>query len=315
VKIDPARTAFLFPGQGSQKLGMGKDLADSFPIAKELFEQADELFGFPISRLAWEGPETTLNDTINTQPALLVHSVAALYVFQEQFPEYQPSFVAGHSMGELSALVACGSLSFEAALRLVRKRGELMKRAGELSPGGMAAILGLDSKQVEEICQDASSIEQPVQIANDNCPGQIVISGAESALETAMQKAQEAGARRVKRLAVSIAAHSPLMASAQSDFNQAVESSQIQDPIIPLVGNVEALPLTTAGEIKSDLRAQLSSRVRWTESIQELSACGVDTYFEIGSGSVLLGLVKRINRGTTRIPFGNLNDIEAFIQK
>ena len=310
--MKPKTTAFLFPGQGSQSVGMGQALAQQYPIARETFQQADEILGIPLTQLAWEGPEEKLNDTINTQPALMVHSVAALRVLEQQFPEFTPAFVAGHSMGELSALVAAKILPFEAALKLARRRGELMKQAGEISPGGMAAILGLDIPTLDEICAQASDENEIVQVANDNCPGQVVISGAKPALERAMSLASEAGAKRVVPLAISIAAHSPLMTHAQEGFNQAVEAAPIQTATIPLIGNVTAKPLRGEAEIRADLQAQLRSRVRWTETIQFLQAQGIDTFVEIGNGEVLCGLVKRIDRQTQRFTLGSPEDFESF---
>ena len=309
--MKPKTTAFLFPGQGSQSVGMGQALAQQYPIARETFQQADEILGIPLTQLAWEGPEEKLNDTINTQPALMVHSIAALRVLEQQFPEFTPAFVAGHSMGELSALVAAKILPFEAALKLARRRGELMKQAGEISPGGMAAILGLDIPTLDEICALASDENEIVQVANDNCPGQVVISGAKPALERAMSLASEAGAKRVVPLAISIAAHSPLMTHAQEGFNQAVEAAPIQTATIPLIGNVTAKPLRGEAEIRADLQAQLRSRVRWTETIQFLQAQGIDTFVEIGNGEVLCGLVKRIDRQTQRFTLGSPEDFES----
>jgi [acyl-carrier-protein] S-malonyltransferase len=212
-------------------------------------------------------------------------------------------------MGELSALVACGALDFEAGLRLVRVRGELMKMAGERSPGSMAAILGLDIPTLEGICRQASTSDEIVQVANDNCPGQVVISGSSQAIPRAIELANQAGARRAIALAVSIAAHSPLMLHAQQDFNQAVEQAPIRDADCPLIGNVTAKPLTKQLEIRQDLQAQLTSRVRWTESIQHMASMGIERMFEIGSGSVLGGLVKRIDRGLEVLPVGSADDI------
>ncbi len=309
---EKTQTAFLFPGQGSQTVGMGRALAEAFPTARQTFQEADSILGFSLSSLAWDGPTDELNDTINTQPALMVHSVAVLRVLQEHFPGFQPAFVAGHSMGELSALVAAGALPFPAALQLVRTRGRLMKQAGENSPGGMAAIMGLDIPTLDKICEDASRAVggQIVQVANDNCPGQVVISGAKTALQKALALAQAAGARRAIPLAVSIAAHSPLMADAQADFNQAIAAADIQDPSIPIIGNVGAIPLNYSDDICGDLQAQLTCRVRWTESIQWMAAHGVRQFFEIGNGTVLTGLLKRIDPEVEGLALGKPEDID-----
>lgn len=294
---------------------MGYELAQSYPVARATFEQADELLGFSLSHLAWEGPEESLNDTLNTQPALLTHSVAVLRVFQELYPGYHPDCVAGHSMGEVSALVACEALPFPDALRLARTRGELMKKAGEVSPGGMAAVVGLDIPTLENICAQASSTEEIVQVANDNCPGQVVISGAKEALERALHLAKENGARMTVPLAVSIAAHSPLMVHAQADFNLAVNKAPIVSPCFPLYGNVTALALHTAEQIRADLEAQLTSRVRWTESVQAMIAQGITMFIEMGSGSVLTGLLKRIDRRITCFSLSTPSDFEKMAKE
>ncbi len=304
------KIAFIFPGQGSQLIGMGQQLAEEFTLAREVFREADRLLGYPLSTIAWEGPKELLDDTINTQPALFVHSIATLRVIQETHPDLFPNYVAGHSMGELSALVAAGSLSFEEGILLVRKRGELMKQAGELSPGGMAAIIGLEIDALEKICSSASQGQEIVQIANDNCPGQVVISGASAALNRAMTGAKEAGARKVVPLAVSIAAHSPLMIHAQEGFNQAVEAVHFNNPATPIIGNVNASLLENITAIEEDLQAQLNSRVRWTETIQLMLSNDVSTFFEIGSNSVLAGLLKRIDRSALCISIGNPADFE-----
>lgn len=309
--MNPKLSAFIFPGQGSQFVGMGRELAETYPEARQVFEEADDILGIPLSRLAWDGPESDLNDTLNTQPVLMVHSVASLRVFQKLYPNFYPAFTAGHSMGELSALVASEALAFASALRLVRTRGELMKRAGTISPGGMAAILGLDIPTLDRICSEASQPREIVQVANDNCPGQVVISGANAALERALMLAQQEKARRVIPLAVSIAAHSPLMLHSQADFSDAVENAPINDPRIPIIGNVNAKPLTNSSQIRADLRAQLTSRVRWTESVQLMLNQGVVNFFELGSGSVLVGLIKRIDRQAQGFALGAPADFET----
>ncbi|RMH02307.1 MAG: [acyl-carrier-protein] S-malonyltransferase [Chloroflexi bacterium] len=298
-------TAYLFPGQGSQFVGMGRPFFENSQAARTIFEQADELLGFSLSTLCFEGPEEALTNTANQQPALFVTSIAALMAMREQADKWPPAdFVAGHSLGEFSALVAAGSLSFADGLKLVQRRGELMKQAGEQQPGAMAAILALSLEQVETICTQASQeANAPVQIANDNCPGQIVISGDASALEKAMQLAEASGARKVIRLPISVAAHSALMATAAGAFSQLVDETPIQPPQIPIIGNVSARPLRSVDEIRAELKAQLTSAVRWTDSMNYLCEQGVDTVIEIGAGNVLLNLMKRINRQVTRIKF------------
>jgi [acyl-carrier-protein] S-malonyltransferase len=311
---DNSKIAYVFPGQGSQSVGMGKHLAEDYPIALETFQHADEILEFNLSRLAWEGPAEALNDTINTQPALFVHSIATLRVLEVERPGMTPTYVAGHSMGELSALVAGKCLTFEEGLILVRTRGELMKDAGEHNPGSMAAILGLDISEVERICTQSSTLGEPVQIANDNCPGQVVISGATPALKRAIEKSQIAGAKKVVPLNVSIAAHSPLMEHAQNRFMQAVGKTPLSEPVVPIIGNVSARPLRTIAEIRSDLQAQLNKRVRWTESIQFLASEGIIAILELGNSNVLTGLNKRITREINSFSIGNPTDFARLIQ-
>jgi [acyl-carrier-protein] S-malonyltransferase len=232
---------------------------------------------------------------------------------QRKQTQDMPASVAGHSLGELSALTASGALSFSDGLRLVRTRGELMKRAGELNPGGMAAILGVDIPTLDKVCAEASAGDEIVQVANDNCPGQVVISGHKSALERALAGAKAAGAKRVLPLAVSIAAHSPLMDSIQKDWNAAVEACPIKDAEIPVIGNVHAKAMHTADELRADIKAQMQSRVRWTESVREMSGSGIQAYVEVGSGTVLLGLIKRIDSSAAGFPLGAPSDFEALV--
>lgn len=295
--------AYLFPGQGSQQVGMGCDLYEVNATAKRLFDEADALLGFSLSSLCFNGPEDALTDTVNQQPALFTTSIAMFLALQAQDTP-PPTFVAGHSMGELSALTASGCMSFAEGLKLARRRGELMAQAGEREPGAMAAVLALDTPIVAQICQDVSEKNgRFVQVANDNCPGQIVISGDKDALTEAIDLIKEAGARKVVVLPITIAAHSPLMASASSEFAKAIASTAIQAPQIPIIGNVTAQPLKTVDDIRAELEAQLTAPVRWTESMNYLVEHGVDEVLEVGPGDVLLKLMKRIDRNTKRLPF------------
>lgn len=293
------RVALVFPGQGSQFVGMGEELASVSPAAKRALDEADAILGFPLTELIFRGPAAELEDTINAQPAILAVSVAALAAVRERLAARSatitPALVAGHSLGEFSALVAANALDYATALRLVRERGRLMKEAGEETPGGMAAVLGLDDEVLAAICQEASG-DGVVVLANANCPGQTVISGEVAALERAMALAKERGAKRVARLGVSIASHSPLMARAAERFAAIVAATPLRDPAVPVVANTTAIPMTTADEVRQELARQIASPVDWTGSIRAMIAAGVTTFLELGPGQILTGLIKRIDR-------------------
>ena len=311
--LDYHKAAFVFPGQGSQFVGMGRELAAASAAARHTFEEADEYLGFSLSSLCWSGPEAELTDTINAQPALVTCSIAALRAVQEKYGEHSPAMVAGHSLGEISALIAAGSLEFEDGVLLVRRRGEVMKAAGLRQPGGMAAILGLDAPVLVEVCAEASAAAGGVvQMANDNCPGQVVISGDSAALEKAMELAKSRGAKRAMRLPVSIAAHSPLMASAVDEYQRTVDGMPFIAPIPPVVGNVRAQPLLDPNAMRVELPAQLTSPVLWTASMRYMVAQGVTTFVELGSKDVLTGLLKRIDSTAVGLAVGTPDGLAAF---
>jgi len=313
--INWSQTAFVFPGQGSQVVGMGKDIAEAYPVAREVFEEADSVLGYGLSSLCFDGPESDLNDTYYTQPALYVCSVAILRALQSRVPVVRPAALAGHSLGELTALTAAGAFDFAEGLQLVQTRGRLMREAGTRTPGAMAALLGLDAPQVRELCERASAEAGGVLVlANDNCPGQIVISGESVAIDHAITIAKDAGARRAIKLAVSIASHSPLMASAAAAFAQALSQVNFQEPAVPVYGNVIAAPLTTADAIHQELEMQLTQPVRWTESIQAMVAAGLGTFVEVGPKDVLTGMIRRIDANAATTNLNSAENLDTFIQ-
>jgi [acyl-carrier-protein] S-malonyltransferase len=307
------RTALLFPGQGSQQVGMGRDLVKAYPQARQLYDDADAILGFGLSSLCFEGPEQVLDDTINTQPAIFVTSLALLRALQAEGRLSLPAMVAGHSLGELTALVVAGAMDFANGLRLVRERGRLMKLAGEQGPGGMAAVLKMDDDQVEKACRQASDeIGKTVQIANYNSPGQVVVSGDRDALARAIELLRERGGRRIIPLAVSIAAHSPLMASVVSEFRAAVEATPLRVPGVPVVANISARPLASVAEVRDELAGQFTWPVRWTASVQWMIAQGITHFAEVGPKAVLSKLVQRIDQAAEAITIGDVAGVQGF---
>ncbi len=299
AELAGAKIGYVFPGQGSQVVGMGKDLYEKSPAARATIDEANEILGTDFSALMFDGPAEELNDTFNAQPALLTVSIAALRALIEQAGDegvsLQPVVAAGHSLGEFTALVAAGSLHFPDMLRVVRERGRLMAAAGTERPGGMAAVLGLDDETLRGVCEEAS-VAGIINVANANCPGQIVISGEVAALEQAMEGAKAAGARRVARLPVSIASHSPLMEDVSRQLKAITDELPWQTPAYPIVGNVSAQPITTVDEIRAELEHHVERPVNWTASVETMIGLGADTFVELGAGNVLAGLIKRIDR-------------------
>jgi len=285
---------FLFPGQGSQKVGMGRVWADASPAAREAFEEADEALGFPLSRLCWEGPEEELNLTANTQPALVATAIAIHRALGLLAPELRPVAVAGHSLGEYSALVAAGALGFADALRLVRRRGELMQAAVPVGQGAMAAIIGLDPQAIAAVAEEAAQGEV-CAVANLNGPAQTVIAGHRGAIERAVALAKARGARKATTLPVSAPFHSPLMRPAREGMTPLLLEAAFADPRVPVVTNVDAAPVTTGDGARDALVRQIDSPVRWVESVQWMEGtAGVEAFLEVGPGNVLSGLTRRI---------------------
>jgi len=297
-----SRVAVVFPGQGSQFVGMGHHLFDTSPAARRIFDQADAILGFSLSRLCFSGGAAELDDTWNAQPAILTVSVAAWHALQERdgAPPISPVVMAGHSLGQFTALHLAGVLDFPTVLELVRERGRLMKEAGEQRPGGMAAVIGLDEETLGSVCREAAS-EGIITIANANCPGQTVLSGEVDALLKAMELAKAAGARRVARLGVTIASHSALMAGVSARLGQILGSLPFADPVIPVVGNVSGDPMTTVAEIRAELSQHLERPVNWIRSVETMISFGATTFVELGPGQVLTGLIKRISRDVTTL--------------
>ncbi|MCI0921482.1 ACP S-malonyltransferase [Sphingobacterium rhinopitheci] len=284
------KTAYIFPGQGAQFVGMGQDLYNLNDESKALFEKANDILGFRITDIMFNGTDEDLKQTNVTQPAIFLHSVILAKALGDSF---QPSMVAGHSLGEFSALVAAGALSFEDGLKLVAQRANAMQKACELQPSTMAAILGLDDQTVERICAD---IDEVVVAANYNCPGQLVISGSMEGIDKACALLTEAGAKRALKLNVGGAFHSPLMEPAKVELQAAIEATAIQAPLCPIYQNVDAKAYTTPEEIKANLIAQLTGAVRWTQTVQNMLADGAEAFVEVGPGNVLQGLVKKVDR-------------------
>ncbi len=282
--------AYVFPGQGAQFVGMGKDLYENSELAKELFEKANDILGFRITDLMFEGTDEDLRQTKVTQPAIFLHSVILAKTLGDDF---KPEMVAGHSLGEFSALVANGALSFEDGLRLVSKRAMAMQKACEIEPSTMAAIIGLDDDTVVKICEEIDEVVVP---ANFNCPGQLVISGSMKGIEIACEKLKEAGAKRALPLKVGGAFHSPLMEPARVELEAAIQATEFSTPICPVYQNVNAKPITDAAEIKKNLVAQLTAPVRFTQTITNMIADGASSFTEIGPGKVIQGLVKKVDR-------------------
>ena len=301
--------ALVFPGQGSQFVGMGKTLYDASAAARRVFDQADETLGFPLSRLCFQGPADELEDTINAQPAILTVSIASLEALKERLADsgqqVEPMVVAGHSLGEFTALVAAGVMDFPSALQLVWERGRLMKEAGQESPGGMAAVIGLDTETLAAVCHDAANGGVMV-VANDNCPGQTVISGEVAPLLRAMELAKARGAKRVARLGISIASHSPLMARAAAKFREIMNRLPLATPQIPVVANVTATAMLTVEDVRQELAHHVERPVNWTRSVAEMVNRGATTFVEVGPGQVLSGLIRRINRDVTTLSLTDL---------
>lgn len=291
---------------------MGRDLAERFPAARDIFERADTALGFPLSRVMWEGPEEELTATHNAQPAILTHSIAARAAVLEGLPTV--GIAAGHSLGEFSAYVAAGSLAFEDAVRAVRRRGELMYRSGQDRPGTMAAILGLGDDALATLCEDASADGDVCVPANFNAPGQVVISGDETAVELALELARAAGAKRAIALNVSGAFHSPLMAVAEEGLREHLGAVALSPVMFPVVSNVTAAPVTDPEDARRLLVRQLTSPVRWTSSMRTMLDAGARRFLELGPGRVLAGLMKRVDRDVEVVSIGTVDEVDSFLE-